>query len=428
VTAVELPERTRAYLTHPALSPLWTRVREKLERGRLTVAGTVTVDLDDDGATRLQGLLGRRVRAGAVRVKLDVLDEALRRSAAAAGLVAVLTELSGPLTDRTAVREHREATWAEVFTALDAALADAGLAHAAWVPPFVDGLTRVGLLTRAGVPTAQDAVRAAAATLAELADGTLLAGDDDLVEPRWELAGLAGAATGNSHGLDDGTLTGSLVLRAVAAAAGEPVPRTAAERRALWELVGVTPDQVSGTALAWGLRPPGASRWAAMMRDRAELGLVSHLTLYELRAFPDEPLAAPGQRVFACENPQVLQAAARAAVPAPLVCFAGNPASAGLLLLARLVRDRAEVAYHGDFDWPGMRIAGRLLHRGAGPWRMSAADYAEAVGALPAGARLGLSGTPARTPWDPELATAMRRRGLAVHEESLLPSLLADLV
>ena len=42
------------------------------------IRGSVTVELDDDGADRLSGLLGRPVPAGTSRVKLAVLDDALR--------------------------------------------------------------------------------------------------------------------------------------------------------------------------------------------------------------------------------------------------------------------------------------------------------------------------------------------------------------
>jgi uncharacterized protein (TIGR02679 family) len=163
------------------------------------------------------------------------------------------------------------------------------------------------------------------------------------------------------------------------------------------------------------------------MRNRADLGLVTHLTVQELRVVAGQALALAGQRIHACENPQVLQAAARAGKADPLVCFAGNPATAGLQLLTRLIGDGAEVAYHGDFDWPGIRITGRLLQRGAVLWRMGARDYADAVQQLPAASRLDLSGPPADTPWDPGLAARMRRAGTAVHEESLLTTLLEDL-
>jgi uncharacterized protein (TIGR02679 family) len=128
--------------------------------------------------------------------------------------------------------------------------------------------------------------------------------------------------------------------------------------------------------------------------------------------------------VHACENPQVMQAAADRAVPAPLLCLQGNPSAAGTLLVDRLVDDGARVRYHGDFDWPGLSIAGRILARGATPWRLTAADY---LAALPPGVGAPLTGPAVATPWDPWLQMALREHGRAVHEEAVLEVLLTDL-
>lgn len=81
-----------------------------------------------------------------------------------------------------------------------------------------------------------------------------------------------------------------------------------------------------------------------------------------------------------------------------------------------------------DFDWPGMSIAGRLIHAGAKPWRLAEGDYADAVECPPPDTRLALTGRPSATAWDEGLAGRMARTGVAVHEESLLPVLLADLI
>jgi hypothetical protein len=126
------------------------------------------------------------------------------------------------------------------------------------------------LLTRAGAPAAHAAVNAAVGALAEITDGTVLSGGEKFIESRWQLGELASTVTGTAHGLDDGKLAAALVLRAIAEAAGEPTPSSPSERRALWETVGVTKDQVSGTVMAWGLRPPGEHRWSTMMTDRTE--------------------------------------------------------------------------------------------------------------------------------------------------------------
>lgn len=114
-----LPAGLRAYLSAPSLQPLWPVLRDRLERTGHAIHGVVTVDLDDDGADQLSGLLGRPVRAGTTQVKLAALDAVLRSSPAEQGLVAVVAELTGgPLRDRPAERNkayaRREQLWAEL--------------------------------------------------------------------------------------------------------------------------------------------------------------------------------------------------------------------------------------------------------------------------------------------------------------------------
>jgi uncharacterized protein (TIGR02679 family) len=93
-----------------------------------------------------------------------------------------------------------------------------------------------------------------------------------------------------------------------------------------------------------------------------------------------------------------------------------------MLLLARTT-----VRYHGDFDWPGIAIARRIIERDAEPWRFRRADYAEAVDHLHADRRLALTGRLEATPWDEELSPAMAAINVAVHEEAIVDLLLAGL-
>ncbi|HEX9343859.1 MAG TPA: DUF2399 domain-containing protein, partial [Actinomycetota bacterium] len=111
----------------------------------------------------------------------------------------------------------------------------------------------------------------------------------------------------------------------------------------------------------------------------------------------------------------------------PLVCVEGWMNGAAAKLLDALAGAGAQLAYHGDFDWPGIRIAANVLRRfPAVPWRFHAADYLAAAAARPAGLPR-LEGRPAATPWDPALAEAMATTGLVVEEEAVLADLLADL-
>jgi uncharacterized protein (TIGR02679 family) len=408
-----LPAGLLAHLSAPSLERLWPVLRNRLEQSGHAIRGSVTVDLDDDGADRLSGLLARPVRAGTTQVKLAVLDDALRSSAAERGLVAVVAELTGgPLRDRPAerydARVRREQLWAE----LDRLLAKHGLAGQDWTRPWTDWLHRGGVLTRLSDDQASQALAIAAGTLAAvLSAGRKPTG----------IAELASAITGDAHGLDDAAPAAALVLRGLAIALDIPPPASAAERRLLWQRVEVSTDEISGTVITYGLRPPGTGRWPTMMRERADLGLITHLTVHELHRA--EELTRSGEVVHACENPQVLQWLAAAGVDRPLACTSGNPSAAGSLLL-----ERTAVRYHGDFDWPGIAIARRIIGQGAQPWLLGCADYREALERLPVGRQLTLSGRAETTPWDSGLSLAMMADNVAVHEEAIVDLLLADLI
>jgi uncharacterized protein (TIGR02679 family) len=406
-----IPPPLREYLLAPSLRTLWPLLRERLERNGHAVRGSLAVMLDDDGADRLSGLLGCPVQTGTARIRLADLDASLRSSAAGHGLVAVVTDLTGaPLrnlpAERDAARAGRQQLWAQ----LDLLLVKHNLARQDWVLPWTEWLRRSGLLTR--LPTAK-----ATATLS-IAVEVLARVLADTYSPI-VLAELASENTGNAHGLDGGVPT-ALVLRAPALALGSAPATSAEERRLLWQRVGVSTDEISGTVITWALRPPGRDRWSAMMRERADLGLITHLTVHELQRADD--LTRPGEIIHACENPQVLQRLAVAEVECPVACMSGNPAAAGMALLKRTV-----VRYHGDFDWPGIAIARRIFERGARPWRFGRDDYIDAVDRLPAENRLGLSGRAEATPWDQELWAAMTTADVAVHEEAIVDLLLADL-
>ncbi|MEU6807760.1 TIGR02679 family protein [Streptomyces sp. NPDC046831] len=426
-----LPPALRTYLSDPSLTALWGKTRDRLERNRLSPTGTLQVHLDAEGAQRLGGLLGTPVEPGLRRIQLAALDTALRASSARCGLVAVVADLTGrTLSDRQAARDEQDTTWAAVWQDLDGELARSGLAEAVWIPGWMADLRGSGILTRAGAQTATTALQNAVRTMAVLGLARTPSVGGPAGQPArwWELGELAAHITGDAHGLDEGRLAGTLTLKGIAAACALPGSESSAGRRLLWEQVGVSADMLSGTVIVWKLSPPGPDPWASMMRARGDLGLATHLTMHELRtAASSAPVAAPQTTVRWCENPQVLQAAARYGLPGILVCGSGNPSSAGWELLQRLLTDGAHVYYHGDFDWAGITIAERVVRLGGRPWRMSAADYLTALADLSTDRLAPLTGEPVATPWDPLLEQAMSEKGLAVHEEALLPRLLADL-
>ena len=148
-----------------------------------------------------------------------------------------------------------------------------------------------------------------------------------------------------------------------------------------------------------------------------------------LRAAPAWGVA--GRAVFVCENPNLVAIAADrlGRRSAALVCTDGMPAAAQRVLLQQLVAAGARLRCHGDFDWPGLRIANQVRavcggHPHWRPWRFSAADYQHAC---QAGAGRPLAGAPAQADWDSTLTDAMASAGQAIDEEALADGLLDDL-
>jgi uncharacterized protein (TIGR02679 family) len=262
---------------------------------------------------------------------------------------------------------------------------------------------------------------------------------------------LAATTLGSSHALDPGRPVATLVLRALARLAGpvQPGPSTAAERRELWERAGVVLDELSSQVLVLGLRPAErldapleAAPVTEALRALAAAGEPARLTLRQLGRLraAGTPFDLPSNRVVrVCENPVVVAAAADrlgTSCP-PLICPEGVPSLAARDLLTALVRQGARISYHGDFDWPGVRIAGQVAELLAevgvpeafAPWRFGAADYRRALASSGSAGATGapLGGTPVPTPWDLGLAPAMAEAGVAVEEEAVLDDLLAEL-
>lgn len=386
------------WVADPALAPVWSRVRSRLERNGLQPSGRVTVELTDRSQRHALGaLLGRAMTRDRARIDLADLDQRLRQRSGTGGLIEVVETLTGgPMRDRAGERADR-AAGREAPLALARELI-AGQWAEPWAEEWVSGLRRTGLLT--GRPDAERVVRDAVAVLRALTDPERPTGSSRVE--------LAARLLGDAHALDEDRPTTQVVLRGLAAAAGGGVPATAAERRALWEAYGVLPDLVSRTCLTLGLfQTPGPV----------------HITAWDLRRRPSFGHLA-GVTALVCENPRVLEAVAERGGPGIVVCTSGEPNTVVTEVLALVSAAGAGLRYHGDFDWPGIAIANRVVARfGARPWRMTADDYLRGVrrdGPL-------LAGSPVGPSWDAELGAAMRATGRALHEETLLPDLLHGL-
>ncbi|GAB2774485.1 TIGR02679 family protein [Streptomyces daliensis] len=417
-----LPSDARDWLARPGLTGLWTAARKRLEGNGLQATGSLRLGaLAHEEREALSLLLGRTLTATAVTVRLDQLDARLRASSACCGLVETLNALGPPLVDRRAARSRAQARRDHVWSSFASAVDSSPLAAEGWSRPWAEALRRAGVPKGVGPEIAVRTLHQAVHVL------TLLFPPDGASRIRGR-GELAAETTGTAHGLDDGAWLTRLVLRGIALAHGTELPEDAAGRRALWRLAAVAPDEVSSTVLSYGLRPEGDDWRARALRERAEHGAETHLTLRDLSG--TRLSMPPDTLVRICENPRVVEAAAQARCTQPVVCTSGNASTAVLTLLDALADAGCAFAYHGDFDWPGIALANRVISRcAARPWRMSADDYERLVARTSAREipQLSLTGPPVAASWDPDLAHSMTALNVALHEEATLDLLVEDL-
>jgi uncharacterized protein (TIGR02679 family) len=89
------------------------------------------------------------------------------------------------------------------------------------------------------------------------------------------------------------------------------------------------------------------------------------------------------------------------------------------------VTARSQLQYHGDFDWPGLAIAGTVINSGALPWRFGATDYRAGFALNARPKPLPAPPGKAQAQWDLALVSAMRDHLMAVEEETVIDLLLA---
>lgn len=394
---------------------LLDRVRRRLELGK-PVTGTVTLaEAGPEQRRAMERLLGRRAGTGtSLTVSLDEVDAVVRASGTAPdGLAAAVRVLLGPVLDRVAAEAAEAAAWSAACAPLSE-LAERRPELATWRT----WLDATGMLRRMA-PTPADATSLVEALVRVL---------DALPSTGLALGRLAASATGDAHALDDGRPLSTLSLGAVRVLAGAAPAGdgSAFERRAAWAAVGVHRDELSSSVLCAGLPGGTATTVGRMVALAREAGEPCVLTLRQLgRDRPD--LGAGGGLVRLCENPIVLACAADELGPEcpPLVCLSGHPSSAVLRLLTLLVADGAHLAYHGDFDWGGIRIANALRDRFAWtPWRFDASAYRSVLASVTGGT---LSGRPVDATWDADLRPVLEQHRIHVQEELVLPELIADL-
>lgn len=406
-------DRLRRLLGGPETRWLIERVRGRMELGRALDRGVGLTDATPAQRRAIETLLGWPPRQGrTLTVRLADLDAVIRRNGLhSEGLGAAVVALTGPVIIRAEARAELDGAWANAMAPLAELVAQRPV-----LGPWYEAASARGLVRRlCGTPGQAAPIISSAARLLGMLP---LAGTP--------LSQAANDVAGDAHALDHGRPLATIVLSAIrhtwwTDVVGQASP--AQRRRALWDCVGVATDELSTTVLVLNLQPgeptSGLARILSTARDSGE-PLV--LTLRQL----SRPTPFISSRVFVCENPSVVLAAANALgrTCPPLVCGSGQPTAAVLRLLSVLCESGCSLDYHGDFDWGGIRIANLLFSRyPVRPWRFDTQSYvAQARQSLAA-----LRGKPVEATWDRELSGAIVLHGVRVEEEAVLNDLLEDL-
>ncbi|HEY0933706.1 MAG TPA: TIGR02679 family protein [Trebonia sp.] len=391
--------------------------RRSLERTGGDLTRTVTVKSPDDRERRAIIEITGQYRPEGVSVlavRLADVDQAVRQ-VTGQGLAKLLEQIGSPLKDRPAERQRLvDGREAAIRSAEESFLSARG-----WFQAWLAELAADGTLTRLVNSGEADQVGKAAQVLEWIERRV------SLKAAPMQLAELAATITGDTKTLDHGTTLATLVLRALAFRLGAERPKTAEDRRDLWDRSGVIVDDLASRVLVLNLAAAGDGLGEWLTSAKAH-GTPFYVTLHQLVTLPVTVQA--GQLVHVCENPAILRRAAAdlGAAALPLICTEGQPSTAFHRLAKAVTSAGGELAYHGDFDWPGIAIAGAVMTRhGARSWRFTAADYESAI--RQGADQLRLAGTAQPTPWDPALRQSMTAHNQAVYEESVADRLIGDL-
>lgn len=420
--------------------PLLSRLRKKVQRGESLNGRCRLSRLTPEQATHISGLTGARARGASIRVDLGLFAQIVSNTGRFDSLESLVQLACGePLPNLRAARDDHSAQWRQVWAhagqlvcELDSSLAQRSGAEADRTATQIDSFTadsldnaiasirKSGWLRRL---TFRDPI--AATSLLDQVFALL-----NLLPARpVPLSVFAAKHCGSAHALDDSTSLGRIMLKLLAKQSVHGTPeKKAVKRRHIWESVGVVTDELSSTVLTLNLPATGDSLTDRLLQDHRRCGMPVRLTFRHLRLHPPtfkSPLGDRDSRIYVCENPSILAEAATriGANCPPMVCVEGHPSLACWVLLEQLCGTEFPLAYHGDFDWGGIRIANKLYAAfGFEPWHFTSASHR-----IRSKHHRKLRPPEAEARWDRTLSETIRRAGVSVEEESAIEELLADL-
>jgi len=394
-------------------SPLRDRLSKKLRQGETLTGRCRLTNLTTSQRHEIVALTGSKSKGRSITIDLDEFNQIVTNTGRFESLESLVRlSVAEPIANRKAIRAANQQAWDEAIS--DVLLRAAGKQR---LIDCVVELHRSGQLARmsGGNPqTARSMLRSAMAIM------------NDLPVDPMPLAIFAANRLGDAHALDRSTRLGGLLARLIAADYSMRYQAKAAGRQRIFAKVGLVTDELSSSALVLNLPVEGDGVTDRMLRDHATAGLPCRMLFRHLRCDPPSFIKPSGAaKLYVCENPSVIAAASDRHGPRcpPLACVEGNPSLASLGLLSQLTAAGYQIHYHGDFDWGGLRIAGRIHGKfGFIPWRYTAADHQ-----VSSHNKRKLKPPLSESPWDPDLAAKIKECGVAVDEESVIDQLLDDL-
>lgn len=405
--------RLKRIFDKPELARLLERLQTRFERGidgpALTLPNPALAE-----RKAIASLLGRPTGSGrSIRIAIADLEDVIQRGELAPDLRTAVESLRGPLRDLASEKAAGQQAWQAVFDTIKVDV------NPESIETWLDKLRTSGLLKRLakGDP-------GKATTLLHQALSVI----SQLPGQGQTLSTLAANTLGDAHALDSGRPVATLVKKALGKIeSSEHLNKDQEENeREQWAGAGILlGGAITSTALVLNLPVAGDSFTGNITHQARQHGQPLWLTLRQL--VRDTPQwQVDGRTIYICENPAVVaEAADRLGTDcAPLVCTYGQPRAAVNHLLSQLQQAGAKLAYHGDFDWPGITIANGIMRRfGARPWHFDEAAYRQAA----AKGKMALKGRPVSADWDPELTRAMKEKEIAIPEERVLARLLESL-
>lgn len=250
------------------------------------------------------------------------------------------------------------------------------------------------------------------------------------------LAVFAAERFGDPHFLDFDRTAGRMLLEILATEQGDALHTVEFSRirRRLWADYGLLADDVSASIMIAGFRPSGRRPAAVSARAHSDVGEVALLTVAGAVLLDTLWLPDDNKTVIVVENPSIIREAARRLGPLcpPMVCSQGNPDTGSVTsgtwdFLDVLHEQGAELLFHADFDFQGIRLLNSFLGHfdNSKAWLMESEDYLRYANAVPADTAPRISHVRGSS-WG-DVSKTMNTVGVAVYEESCMEQIIAEL-